>query len=239
MSFHLWLTKRLKRALISYETNGDINRYKSHTPFYPQLARTNDIPSATNHKHKRSIGTALAIGIPIVGVASIAVKSLIDSIMLPEYFASKQDMLVNAQRIEGLRLGHNDISKAVHEVNNRLASLGAKFDLVIASSAIATMESDLKSLIQYLETALQITLLKYEAALAAAQNSRTSPYTLSQTELIKLVSETHLKMHHTIDSNINHARTTAIVVNNTLSFIIEIPLLDDDKFFNFYSKKQF
>ncbi len=117
----------------------------------------------------------MAIGVPVVGVASISVKSLIDSIMLPEYFASKQDMLINAQRIEELRLGHNDISKAVHEVNNRLASLGAKFDLVIASSAIATMESDLKSFIQYLETALQITLLKYEAALAAAQNSRTSP----------------------------------------------------------------
>ncbi len=155
--------------------------------------------------------------------------------MLPEYFASKQDMLINT--IEELRLGHNDISKAVHEVNNRLASLGAKFDLVIASLAIATMESDLKSLIQYLETTLQITLLKYEAALAAAQNLRTSPYTLSQTELIKLVSETHLKMRHTIDSNINQARTKAIVINNTISFIIEIPLLDDDKFFNFYSVK--
>jgi hypothetical protein len=237
MPFHLWLTKRLKRASISYETNGDINRYKSQTPFFPNVLKTNDINSVTNHRHKRSIGTAFAIGIPVIGVASIAVKSLIDSIMLPEYFASKQDMLINAQRIEELRLGHNDISKAVHEVNNRLASIGAKFDLVIASTAIATMESDLKSLIQYLETALQITLLKYEAALAAAQNSRTSPYTLTQTELIKLVSETHLKTRHTIDSNINHARTTAIIVNNTLSFIIEIPLLDDDKFFNFYSVK--
>jgi hypothetical protein len=40
------------------------------------------------------------------------------------------------------------------------------------------MESDLKSLVQYLETALQITLLKYEATLAAAQNSHISPYTL-------------------------------------------------------------
>jgi hypothetical protein len=62
-------------------------------------------------------------------------------------------------------------------------------------------------------------------------------FTLTQTELIKLVSETHLKTHHTIDNNVNHARTAAIVINNTLSFIIEIPLLDDDKFFNFYSVK--
>jgi hypothetical protein len=50
--------------------------------------------------------------------------------MLPTHFASKQDMLINAQRIEELRLCHNDILKAVHKVNNRLASIGAKFDLV-------------------------------------------------------------------------------------------------------------
>ncbi len=135
MPFHPWLTKRLKRSSITYETNGDINRYKSQTPFYPHVVHTNDINTVTDHRHKRSIGTAFAIGIPVIGLASIAVKSLIDSIILPEYFASKQDMLINAQCIEELRLGHNDISKA---------SIGAKFDLVIALTAIATMESDLK-----------------------------------------------------------------------------------------------
>ncbi len=46
-----------------------------------------------------------------------------------------------------------------------------------------------------------------------------------------------MKTRHTINSNINHARPTAIVINNTLTFHIEIPLLDDDKFFNFYSVK--
>ncbi len=118
MPFHPWLTKRLRRASISYETNGDINRYKSQTPFFPRVVHTNDINTVTDHQHKHSIGTAFAIGILVIGVASIAVKSLIDSIMLLEYFASKQDMLVNTQRIEELQLGHNDISKAVHEVNN-------------------------------------------------------------------------------------------------------------------------
>ena len=68
------------------------------------------------------------------------------------------------------------------------------------------MESNLKSLIQYLETMLQITLLKYEAGLAAAQISRTSLYTLTQTELFRLVTEMHLKMRHTIDSDINQVR---------------------------------
>ncbi len=84
----------------------------------------------------------------------MAVKSMIDSIMLQTHFVSKQDMLINAQLIEDLWLGHNDISNAINKVNNRLASISAKFDLVIASTAIASMESNLKSLVQYLKTAL-------------------------------------------------------------------------------------
>jgi len=74
--------------------------------------------------------------------------------MLPAHFVSKQDMLINAQRIEELRLRHNNISKAIHKVNNRLASISAKFDLVISSAAIATMERKLISLVLYLKTAL-------------------------------------------------------------------------------------
>ena len=114
MPFHLWLTKQLKRSSIAYKTNGNINRYKSQTPFFPRVVHTNHINTATHHQHKRSIGTAFAIGIPVIGVASMAVKSLIDSIMLPTHFASKQDMLINAQRIKELQLGHKEISKAVH-----------------------------------------------------------------------------------------------------------------------------
>ena len=49
MPFHLWLTKALKGASISYKTNGDINRYKSQTPLFPQVVHTNDINIATDH----------------------------------------------------------------------------------------------------------------------------------------------------------------------------------------------
>jgi len=99
---------------------------------------------------------------------------LIDSIMLLAHFVSTQDMLINAQCIDELGLGHNDISKATYEVNNSLLTITAIFDLVVASTAIATMESNLKSLVQYFKTALQITLLKYKATLATAQNLHTS-----------------------------------------------------------------
>ena len=53
--------------------------------------------------------------------------------------------------------GHNNIFNATAEVNSRFAVIGAKFDLVIGSAVIATMENNLKKLVQYLERALQIT----------------------------------------------------------------------------------
>ena len=51
MPFHLWLTKQPKRSSISYKTNGDINRYKSQTPFFPRVVHTNHINTATHHQH--------------------------------------------------------------------------------------------------------------------------------------------------------------------------------------------
>ncbi len=38
-------------------------------------------------------------------------------------------------------------------------------------------------------------------------------------------------------TNINNVRTSAIGYENKITFIIEVPILDDDKYFNFYSIK--
>jgi len=79
--------------------------------------------------------------------------------------------------------------------------------------------------------------LKYQAALSVAQDSRTSPYTLSQKDLIDVAAKTHMETRLTLDTNISNVRTSAIGYENKITFIIEIPILDDDKYFNFYSIK--
>jgi hypothetical protein len=53
-------------------------------------------------------------------------------------------------------------------------------------------------------------LLKYEAALSAAQDSRTSNYTLSQKDLIELASKMHTQTRLMLDTNVNNVRTSAI-----------------------------
>jgi hypothetical protein len=152
--------------------------------------------SKTERK-KRGISTVLKVMLPFtpaIGTASFVVKTIIDSLVMPSKYASKKKVLQQAKQLKQLRLGHNDIVNAVNKEASQIVSIDAKFDLVITSTAIASIESDLKTLIQYLETALQLTLHKYEAALSAAQDSRTLPYTLSQKDLIELASKRTRKL---------------------------------------------
>jgi len=77
-------------------------------------------------------------------------------------------------------------------------------------------------------------LMKYEQALSDAKDARTSPYALSQKELLKLATDLHLHKGVTIDTNINHVQTMAFVTNGTLGFIFEVPILTSADVFNIY-----
>ena len=253
LTFTQWTTKYLdKNKLIAkvvasplqipflssffFPTFNILSQLRPSKNFFPFI----NLPTSKTERKKRGISTVLKVMLPFtpaIGAASFVVKTIIDSLVMPSKYASKKKVLQQAKQLEQLRLGHNDIVNAVNEVASQIASIDAKFDLVITSTAIASIESDLKTLIQYLETALQLTLLKYEAALSAAQDSRTSPYTLSQKDLIELASKTHTQTRLTLDTNINNVRTSAIGYENKITFIIEVPILDDDKYFNFYSIK--
>ncbi len=250
LSFTKWLSEFIANNSIKAKSSTAVqfpSIMKTHTfttlnilnkirPPKTFLSQTNDTFSNTK-RTKRGISTVFKVMLPFtpaIGAASFIVKTIIDSLIMPLKYASKKKVMQQAKQLEQLRLGHNDIVNAVNEVASQIASIDAKFDLVITSTAIASIESDLKTLIQYLETALQLTLLKYEAALSATQDSCTSPYTLSQKDLIDVAAKTHMETRLTLDTNINNVRTSAIGYENKITFIIKIPILDNDKYFNFY-----
>jgi hypothetical protein len=221
-------------SIIGSHTFTTLNILNKIRPPKTFLSQTNDTFSNTK-RTKRGISTVLKVMLPFtpaIGAASFVVKRIIDSLIMPSKYASKKKVMQQAKQLEQLRLGHNDIINAVNEVASQIASIDTKFDVVITSTAIASIESDLKTLIQYLETALQLTLLKYEAALSAAQDSGTSPYTLSQKDLIDVAAKTHMETRLMLDTNINNVRTSAIGYENKITFIIKIPILDDNKYFN-------
>jgi hypothetical protein len=108
------------------------------------LSQTNDTLSKTK-RTKRGISTVLKVMLPFtpaIGAASFVVKTIIDSLIMPSKYASKKKVMQQAKQLEQWRLGHNDIINAVNEVASQIASIDAKFDLVITSTAIASIESD-------------------------------------------------------------------------------------------------
>ena len=76
--------------------------------------------------------------------------------------------------------------------------------------------------------------MKYEQALSDAKDARTSPYALSQKELINLASSLHLQGGVTLDTNINHVHAMAFITNGTLGFIFEVPIISDANTFHMY-----
>ena len=98
-----------------------------------------------------------------------------------------------------------------------------------------TMAMDLKALNDQLKTIAQLTILKYNAALLAAADGRTSPYVLTQRELDNIVQRVQRKQSLTITHDLSAVKTTASMENNTIIFYFEVPIIDAKKEFNLYS----
>jgi len=81
-------------------------------------------------------------------------------------------------------------------------------------------------------------MLKYSQVLMSARDGRTHPYALSQRELRQLSTDIFEKYKIHLDTNINNVHTFALVFNNTISFLFDVPIVQDDKTFNFYSITQ-
>ncbi len=99
----------------------------------------------SNAKRKRSgISTVLKVMLPFtpaIGAASFVVKMIIDSLIMLSKYTSKKKVLQQAKQLEQLLLGHNNIVNAVNEVASQIASINAKFNLVITLTAIALSQT--------------------------------------------------------------------------------------------------
>jgi len=98
-----------------------------------------------------------------------------------------------------------------------------------------TMGLDLKALNQNLQTVTQLTMLKYNAAIAAAADHRASPYILPQEDLDQLVTMHQRLKGIILTHDLSQVKTTAILENNTIVFYLEVPIIDTKKEFSLYT----
>ena len=193
--------------------------------------------SINSPRHKRAIPL-----IPVIaGIAGATIGStasmLLNSHSQGTMYHQNNIQLLNklATEVKSLRI---DYQQTINVLNNVADSL-QWFELQIMSKfdgvTSITMGIDLKGLNQNLQTVAQLTILKYNAALLAAADGRTSPYILSQKELDTIVQDAQKKKGLTLSDNLADVKTTASIEDNKIVFYFEIPIKDPKKQFNLYT----
>ena len=140
----------------------------------------------------------------------------------------------NAKNINNLNINQNTLNQAFNTMSNRLTTIGNLVLNTFKAAATSIMEQDLKQMIRHMQILQQLTLTKYANVLIAGQVGKTSPYAMSQSELIEQRNNIKIESGLIITDRIEDTKSTITVVNNSIRIIIQAPILEDKKLFNFY-----
>ena len=223
------------------ETNSALAEINTITQFHLNLSNTegqlNNFLPKINYREKRDLGSIGSVSLfgTIFGGAGYILKSIIDAVTGKSKYANKEDVVKIAHEMDSLRINQVQLQKVSSQMESAIHHLEDRMQGVMMATTSMHMESEIKSLNRHLQSVLGLTLLRYSAALMAARDKKTHPYALSQTELIEL-STTYFKLHRVLlDTDTNNVQTSVLVSNETIIFLFAIPIIQQDKFFNFYT----
>lgn len=200
------------------------NSSASMNNFLPQIRPKRDLASA---------GVLSVFG-TIVGGTTYLLKSIIDTFVGASQYAKKSDLIKIAHEMDALKINQQELAKVNERISNSIQTLTAAIDDIYLGVTNMNMESEIKNLNRYLQFVLSTTILKYSQAFMAAKDNKLHPYALSTSELKFWASKafTDHKIH--LDTNPNNVRAAAIVYNSSIVFLFDIPIIQQDKHFNFY-----
>ena len=195
----------------------------------------NFLPTMT--RNKRDLTTLAAMGTfgSIIGGTSYVLRSILDAVFGNTRYAKKSDLLKVAHKVDDLKINQDELIAVTTKIRSAIEKLEIEITELYTGIATLNMGSEIRNLNRYLQTVLTTTLLKYSQALMAAKDKRTHPYALSQNELKDLSLRTFSTYKVHLDTNINNVQTGVIIDNNTIVFIFDIPVIQQDKMFNFYT----
>ena len=140
----------------------------------------------------------------------------------------------NARNIDILSINQQTIHQTLELFSKRLSTFGSQILRSIKATATLSMEQDLKHMIHHMQNIQQLTLLKYANVLMAGQLGKTSPYAISTKELLHQRQKLREEKGIIITDRIEDTRSIIGIVNNTIQILIQTPILDEQKLFNFY-----
>ena len=254
LGFHTWVDSQLDR--LNFSTCSQMYRhvnFSSTRPLYDRIPRSlplfrqnanvdylsdprNPFDYKSSHRPTRDLGVmagATVMG-TIIGGTAYVIRSFIDLFSTNKY-ASKADFAHLSHNIEDLRINQVELQSALRQISVRMSYYENVINDMYNGIAAQAMEMDIKSFNRYLHNVLVNTLNSYAQAFLAAMDGKTSPYALSPVELAQLRNDFHVQKGLTLDTNINNVKTTALILENTIRFIFEVPIVSEDSAFTFYS----
>ena len=226
---------------IRAETDSALAEIRTITQFQFNSNETEDELSnflpKVNFRRKRDLGglgTVSAIG-TIFGGAGYILKSIIDAVTGSSRYAKKEDLVKVAHEMNTLRINQIQLQEVSAKVKSALENLETKIHSLMMATTCMYMESEIKSLNRHLQSVLGLTLLRYSTALMAAKDKKTHPYALSQEEITELSSK-YFNLYRThLDKDANNIQATVLITNQTIIFLFAIPIIQQEKLFNFYT----
>lgn len=140
----------------------------------------------------------------------------------------------NAKNIDALSINQNTLAQSFNFLSKRLNTFGNLILKSFKAAATTNMEQDLKQIVRHMQTIQQLTLTKYANVLMAGQLGKTSPYAITYKELQAQRAQLKIDKGITITDRIEETKSSVAIVNNTIQILIQVPILDEQKLFNFY-----
>jgi len=217
--------------------------YNSSTSFLQQ----------TSHVQRRSPIGPVAVGIA-AGISGLTLANTISSAVTGEAPLSWTGKLLGglfgfptaqpfnyaamakmANSLESLKLNQDEIVSTVNTMEKRLAQYGNLIRGTFESTAMITIEQDLKMIIRHLQVIQQLTLAKYANVFVAASLHQTSPYALSTKELQEMAKDVKRTRQLQLTQDIRLVHTTVAIIDNQINIIFEVPVMEEKNLFNFYT----
>ena len=143
----------------------------------------------------------------------------------------------NARSVQALNINQDALAQTVNLLSKRLTVFGSYILQTLKAAATLTMEQDLKIIIRHMQVILQLTLTKYANVLMAAQLGKTSPYAMSRYELSTYGAQLKTEKGIQIVNRVEDTKSSVALLNNQIHLLIQAPIIDEQKLFNFYHIK--
>lgn len=149
-----------------------------------------------------------------------------------------QDMIRKISHgLDSVRINQKQIVEAIDGMTTHALRLEKLIRYQAHDVAIMYGELDGKIAMRYLQSVIQLTLLKVHAAMVAARQLKPSPYVFGQSDLKQLTADArYYRLQMT--ANIDDVATTLAVVGDTFTFLIAVPLKEDKSQYNTYKINQ-